>query len=571
MAGFEEDKKLITDYISNNLNDISTSYLVNDALKKFCQFLADKPVELITDISLINENPNLQKLLASFFNHNKTLIIDGSLEQYFNNPILIQLFDNYCTAYNINIDELSSKKSEINYSDDSLAMLIADISKYPVLDHDQTIAAFMDYKNNVPGAFEKLVNCNLRLVLSIAKRYNNHGMDLLDLFQEGSIGLMEAIKRYDYTRGTRFSTYATWWIRQAISREMANKVESIRLPVHLVEGTNKISKTSNILALELDREPTDEELAERTGYKLKEVKKFKELIYTRKNLLSLNATNPDIDKGELGDFIPSPDCIDDQVEELVLKDEVLKAFKKVNLSEKEIDIIKRRFGMDPYNRPQTLQEIATHYEMTREGVRVVQNTALRKLKNYLIFIKKMDEKKLNGIVENQNKGRVKRKSIYSYFKPEEYIYVSEAVSDLDAWDRKIINDHDNGLFITTSQSTTYYTIILPKIRKQVAFLAEKQWLREIDTETVLRMLKDERYYPLTARLSITDAIVVFLKYKFINNKEYTISQISEYLRIPEEEVTNKIKYISDKYQAIIDKLYTDYEKEYIISRRKKKK
>lgn len=570
MPDFNEDMKLIKDYISQNLNDLSTSYIINESLSKFCQFLADKPVELITDLNLINDNPILLRLLNSFFNHNKSLILDGALEQYFSDPILIQLVDNYYTISKIDIDEINKVDKEANFNGDMITLLLSDISKYPVLNHEQMMELFKDLENNISGTFEKLVNCNLRLVVSIAKRYANYGMDFIDVFQEGTIGLMEAVKRFDYTRGTHFSTFATWWIRQSITRELANKAETIRLPVHLVEGTNKVTRAEITLAMSLNREPTIEEVAVKTGFTKKQVKNLKDLTYTRKNLISLNDRSSDMDKGEFGDFIPAPDTLEEDVDRIMLKEEINKAFEKVNLSEREEDIIRRRFGLEPYRYPQTLQEVADYYHLTGEGIRVVQNTVLRKLKNYLTFVKSANEHK-QGILNNGKRTSQKRKDIYSNFESEDIGLVFNAIESLEAWDKEIIRRHDSGISISFSERAIYYEIIIPYVKDYVEKERHKKLNSEFDMDLLLRMLRDPIYKPITARLSVTGSIIVFMSQGFVHNVFYTIPQISELLKIPEEDVKENLKTALNNYKDLIDRLYVETQKPYILSKRKKKK
>lgn len=271
-------------------------------------------------------------------------------------------------------NELLTKDLTIN---DPVRMYLKEIGQIKLLTTEEELELADKISQGDEQAKATLAEANLRLVVSIAKRYVGRGMLFLDLIQEGNIGLMKAVEKFDVTKGYKFSTYATWWIRQAITRAIADQARTIRVPVHMVETINKLARVERQLTLELNREPTEEELSKKMGTS---VEKIRDIYKISQEPVSLEIPIGEEDDSHLGDFIPdetnmSPE--DFAINEL-LKDEISEVL--LTLTEREEKVIRLRFGLED-GRPRTLEEVGQLFGVTRERIRQIEAKALRKLRH----------------------------------------------------------------------------------------------------------------------------------------------------------------------------------------------
>jgi RNA polymerase primary sigma factor len=267
--------------------------------------------------------------------------------------------------------------------DDSVRMWLREIGKTPLLTMAQEVKlarTIAEAEGKTPEAYfakEKLIQANLRLVVSIAKRYSGRGMTFPDLIQEGNIGLIRAVEKFDYTKGYKFSTYATWWIRQAITRAIADQGRTIRIPVHMVETINRLIKTSSHLLQELGREPTLDELAKELELP---VERVSEIIRIAPEPLSLETPIGEEEDSHLADFIQDQETVspDDAASHQLLRERIVEVLSE--LSSRERDVLRMRFGLDD-GYPRTLEEVGRHFHVTRERIRQIEAKAIKKLRH----------------------------------------------------------------------------------------------------------------------------------------------------------------------------------------------
>ena len=261
--------------------------------------------------------------------------------------------------------------------DDPVRMYLKEIGKVPLLTAEQEQDLAQRMLEGDEDAKSQLIEANLRLVVSIAKRYLGRGMQFLDLIQEGNLGLIKAVDKFDHSKGFKFSTYATWWIRQAITRAIADQARTIRIPVHMVETINRLVREQRALIQELGREPTVEEIAERMNLS---VEKVREIQKISQEPVSLEKPIGEEEDSHLGDFIPDDDAMSpaDQVAYTLLKEQLLDAMK--GLTAREEKVLRLRFGLDD-GRQRTLEEVGKEFNVTRERIRQIEAKALRKLRH----------------------------------------------------------------------------------------------------------------------------------------------------------------------------------------------
>ncbi len=278
------------------------------------------------------------------------------------------------------------KTIQTSISTDAIRSYLHEIGKIPLLTADEEIVLAKRMEVGEKEASQLLITANLRLVVSVAKKYAKHGLELLDLIQEGNIGLMKAVEKFDYKRGFKFSTYATWWIRQAITRAIADQARTIRIPVHMIETINKYNKVNAILTAKLGKKPSDEEVAAEMGI---EPQKIQEIIKINQNPSSLSTPIGEEKDNQLQDMIPDTSSLspDEIATSEYLRDQIKEVLHE--LQDRERRVLALRFGLeDGINR--TLEEVGKEFGVTRERIRQIEAKALRKLKE------KSVEKQLNN-------------------------------------------------------------------------------------------------------------------------------------------------------------------------------
>ena len=294
----------------------------------------------------------------------------------------------------VNEEELSDEELAITaenvdaFADDSVRMYLREIGKIPLLTPEEEADLAQRIVKGDKKAKDKMVESNMRLVVSIAKRYGGRGLDFLDLIQEGNTGLLRAVEKFDPEKGFKFSTYATWWVRQAITRAIADQARTIRIPVHMVETINKVLRTTRKLTAELNREPTNEEIAKALDM---EPEKIYYVMRIKQDIASLDASvgrDGDDEDSVLGDFVEDEERAspEDSAANQILKEQLSEII--ATLTDREQKIIRLRFGIGG-GRPHTLEEVGNEFDVTRERIRQIEAKALAKLR------KNKDTKKLH--------------------------------------------------------------------------------------------------------------------------------------------------------------------------------
>ena len=277
----------------------------------------------------------------------------------------------------LKLDEITDNSFEGISVDDPVRMYLREIGKIPLLSYEKELELAKRILNNDEEAKQELAEANLRLVVSIAKKYVGRGMLFLDLIQEGNMGLIKAVEKFDYTKGFKFSTYATWWIRQAITRAIADQARTIRIPVHMVETINKLIRTSRHLLQKLGREPSPEELSKELEMPIDKVMEIQKIA---QDPVSLETPIGEEDDSHLGDFIQDEDspAPQDAAAYTLLKEQLAEVMQ--TLTPREAKVLRLRFGLDD-GKARTLEEVGKEFDVTRERIRQIEAKALRKLRH----------------------------------------------------------------------------------------------------------------------------------------------------------------------------------------------
>ncbi|MGH7241673.1 MAG: RNA polymerase sigma factor RpoD [Candidatus Saccharimonadales bacterium] len=338
--------------------------------------------------AVIPETPENAEVLDALY----TELADGNVEVTATEPDEAN-FDNEWTAEDEEEEEVSVHEGvylDDDVADDSVRLYLREIGKIPLLNAEEELALAQRVVAGEQRAKDMMAEANMRLVVSIAKRYVGRGLDLLDLIQEGNTGLLRAVEKFDPDKGFKFSTYATWWIRQAITRAIADQARTIRIPVHMVETINKLLRTQRRLTQELNREPTNEEIAKAMEI---EVDKVEHIMKIKQDISSLDASiRDDEEDSVLADFIEDEDTVspEESATGQLLKEQVKDMLGA--LTEREQKILKLRFGLED-GKSHTLEEVGQEFAVTRERIRQIEAKALAKLRKH------RDAKKLHDYIK----------------------------------------------------------------------------------------------------------------------------------------------------------------------------
>ena len=347
--------------LSEIMEAFSETELDKDQVENLYETLGNLGIEIIED--------KTQKADVDFSDNDNDLIVDKDFDGVSD--------DELKKEDDIEMDKIDLSLPKGISIDDPVRMYLKEIGKIPLLKPQEEIEYAKRMLEGDEIAKQRLVEANLRLVVSIAKRYVGRGMLFLDLIQEGNLGLIKAVEKFDYERGFKFSTYATWWIRQAITRAIADQARTIRIPVHMVETINKLIRVSRQLLQELGRDPKPEEIAKEMDMS---EEKVREIMKIAQDPVSLETPIGEEEDSHLGDFIPDEDALApaEAAAYSLLKDQIEEVLGSLN--EREQKVLKLRFGLED-GRARTLEEVGKEFDVTRERIRQIEAKALRKLRH----------------------------------------------------------------------------------------------------------------------------------------------------------------------------------------------
>ena len=352
-----------------------TKKTVDEAAKKKALDIVEKAKQKgkITYAELANElddtNPeNIDKVFDAFEDLGVDILKEDTEEPD---------FEDLQEVEEVKVEDIDIGNMDGISVDDPVRMYLREIGKIPLLSYEEEIELAKKVLDGDEDAKKRLAECNLRLVVSIAKKYVGRGMLFLDLIQEGNMGLIKAVEKFDYRKGYKFSTYATWWIRQAITRAIADQARTIRIPVHMVETINRLIRTSRLLLQRLGREPSPEEIAKEMDMPVEKVMEIQKIA---QDPVSLETPIGEEDDSHLGDFIQDEDspAPQDSASFTLMKEQLDEVMN--TLTPREAKVLKLRFGLED-GRARTLEEVGKEFDVTRERIRQIEAKALRKLRH----------------------------------------------------------------------------------------------------------------------------------------------------------------------------------------------
>lgn len=356
--GIANDNKIDFNFINDTFEGVE---LGAEIIEQIYNFLDNNNIEVIESVPE-DLNPDIEKL------NDSALFDDDADDDHFEKDLELEEED-------INLDAIDLLEGV--GTEDPVRMYLKEIGTVPLLSGDEELELAKRKQDGDKYAKQKLIEANLRLVVSIAKRYTGRGMSFLDLVQEGNLGLIKGVEKFDYTKGFKLSTYATWWIRQSVTRALADQARTIRVPVHMVETINKMSKMQRKLTLELGYEPSTAELAKALDMS---EEKVMEIMQIAREPASLETPIGEEDDSNLGDFVADGNVLtpEGNVESVMLREHIDSLLD--DLKDRERQVIVLRFGLED-GHPRTLEEVGKEFKVTRERIRQIEAKALRKLRN----------------------------------------------------------------------------------------------------------------------------------------------------------------------------------------------
>lgn len=535
----ESSLQIISNYIEFIFNNVNLKYdNAVKLLKQLSNFL--EKYNFIPNpnliIDLMNSNATFYKIVEIVYNKNKDKIIKGNLSELFNNDIIDSFIEIYCMLNNIEIDYSYDEKEIIDSnSSDALRNYLNEIGRYPLLTIEQERAMAIRINNGDNNVREKFINSNLKLVVSVAKRYKNRSVNFMDLIAYGNIGLIEAVDKYDINKGFRFSTYAIHWIKREILVGIKESSRNITISNYQLNKIKKYKKAVELLEAKLNRKPEIKEIAFEMGL---DVAKVSEIEILCSDTVSLNEmVGEDVDN-ELEDIVPtSLTNLEDEIIDESLPEIVKSLFETANLTKNEKTVIIYRFGFNKDKRL-TLEMIGKILGVTRERVRQIEAKALRKLRNT---------------------SNISELAVYMD-------YPDQALDNIKEYKEKYGNSgKTNKTFLKTY---TRKEISKEEPKEVPAVSEEYEIITKDDYKKLMNMLELHNFKSLRTIFNIREITILMLSLGFIDGKKFTCSAIAKFLYLDEREVIGVIRSILTTYRDYFNKLLLEInEQEEITEKR----
>ena len=510
---------IINGYINKNLKRVHD---YTDAMSKFkniCDFLNTNGAVMTPDVIvlLFKNNKIFTSIVKKIFDYNHDMIMAGDLDNNIEDSFLKLVIDVYCGYNNIEIKEADKTDDSGILSGDSVHQYMQEIAAIPLLSPEQEKELGLKLAEGNKYARQKLIESNLRLVVTVAKRYTGRGFDFLDLIQDGNIGLITAVDRFDVSLGYKFSTYAVWWIRQSIDRAIYNKSKNIRVPVHLNEQVTKFNQVYGALERNMGQAPSLEEVAKEMNIS---VDKVIDLYKASQDTVSLNTPVGVDGDTELGEFIPSEDQnVDDVVLNSMLREYLEDIINQIRATDREKYVLRLRYGFID-GQEHTLDSVGKEFGVTRERIRQLEAKCLNKLRMH------PKTKDLAAYTDNEER---------SVRRLQEYKMAS-------------------GSFLNKNKDFLQGFRKAPK-KEKIEPITKEDYLK------VMELLKTPLFKEFARSLSFDDSVIVCLKLGFVEGKVFTTEQIAQFLKLDNEEVKKVVTKALLTYKDVLDKIRKNLSKE----------